>query len=66
MDGYQVNGQQLSAHDIYVIATRIPKHAKELGAAETVIKSLTEQIGKMLDVEWKDYDVGGSVAWGNK
>lgn len=66
LDGYQVNGQQLSAHDIYVIATRIPKHAKELGAAETVIKSLTEQIGKMLDVEWKDYDVGGSVAWGNK
>ena len=66
LEGYQINGQQLSAHDVYVIATRIPKNAKELGASTTIIKSLTEQVGRMLDIEWRDYDVGGSVAWGNK
>lgn len=66
LENFQINGQYLSAHDIYVIATQMPKNAKEIGASPAIIKNLTEQVGRMLDVDWEEFDIGGTVAWGNK
>ena len=42
---------------------QIPTYAKHAGASDAKVLELEELIGKTLNLNWSDYDIGGTVAW---
>ena len=47
----------------YLSRAQIPTYAKHAGASDAKVLELEELIGKTLNLNWSDYDIGGTVAW---
>lgn len=57
-------GCSLTAHDIYLAMTNIVSEAIESGASNFVVSTMDETLAKIANIrDWKNYDVGGTVAW---
>lgn len=63
VDTFVINSPRMSALDIYLSMAQIPTYAKHAGASDAKVLELEELIGKTLNLNWSDYDIGGTVAW---
>lgn len=63
VDTFVINSPRMSALDIYLSMAQIPTYAKQAGASDAKVLELEELIGKTLNLNWFDYDIGGTVAW---
>ena len=63
VDTFAINSPRMSALDIYLSMAQIPTYAKHAGASDAKVLELEELIGKTLNLNWSDYDIGGTVAW---
>ncbi len=61
-----VNSPVLSMHDIYLSMTECVGLAKQAGASASTLVNIEEAIAKVMSLDWKSFDVGGVVAWGEK
>ena len=53
-------------HDIYLSMTECVGLAKQAGASASTLVNIEEAIAKVMSLDWKSFDVGGVVAWGEK
>ena len=56
----------ISMHDIYLSMSQIVSSAKAANASRNTIFHIEEGIARVLTMNWKDFDIGGVVSWGNK
>lgn len=66
IENLAINCPIMSMHDIYLSMSECVCAAKKAGASNYVINSIEEAIAKVLTMDWTDYDIGGSVAWGDR
>ena len=59
-----ISAPVMSMHDIFLSLYESVSAAKASGITNTL--RMEEAIAKVLTLNWKDYDVGGLVAWGEK
>ena len=63
VDTFTINSPRMSAFDIYLSIAQIPSYAKAAGANDTKVLELEETVAKVLMMDWRNYDIGGTVAW---
>lgn len=61
-----VNSPVLSMHDIYLSMTECVGLAEQGGASKATLMNIEEAIARVMSLDWKSFDVGGVVAWGEK
>lgn len=65
VERYCIGNPCCSMHDIYLSMAECVGYAQSMGASRSVVLNLEESIAKVLTLDWKEFDVGGVVAWGN-
>lgn len=65
---YEFNSPVISAHDLYLALVSCIHEAKEANASRGTLFFIEEAIAKVVSpsFDWKRFDVGGVVAWGEK
>lgn len=53
----------MSAHDVYLSMCRIVTEARLASASRNSINFLSDQVARVLNIDWAEYDVGGQVSW---
>lgn len=66
IERFAINTPIMSMHDIYLSMTECVGLAKEHGASRTTILNIEEAIAKIISLDWKSFDIGGVVVWGDK
>lgn len=61
-----INSPVLSMHDIYLSLTECVGLAAQGGASKTTQMNIEEAVSRVMKLDWKSFDVGGVVAWGEK
>lgn len=61
-----VNTPVLSMHDIYLSMTECVGLAQQAGASQSSLINIEEAISRVMKLDWKSFDIGGVVAWGEK
>ena len=59
-----INYPVMSMHDIYLYMSECITAARLDGVKNTI--KIEEALAKVLTMNWRDFDVGGTVAWGEK
>ena len=63
VETFTISTPRMSALDIYLSLAQIPAYAKDAGASQTKILELEETVAKILSMDMRDYDIGGTVTW---
>ena len=63
---YAVSSPIMSMHDIYLSMSECVSAARNGGASKGTVVGIEDAIAKVLTLDWKDFDIGGVVAWGEK
>lgn len=66
IEHFSINSPIMSMHDIYLSMADCIGLAKESGASRTAIINIEEAITKVLFLDWKSFDIGGVIAWGDR
>lgn len=66
VENISINAHSVSAHDIYLSMVDCVALAQQGGASLGTWLNMSDAIAKVLTVNWTKFDVGGSVAWGDK
>ena len=56
-------GKPVTAHDVYCHMSEIVSAAKNRGASRSTINKLSDDVARVLNVDWYDHDVGGTISW---
>lgn len=63
VETFAISTPRMSALDIYLSLAQVPAYADNAGASQTKVLELEETVAKILNMDMKDFDVGGTVAW---
>lgn len=63
---FAINCPVMSMHDIYLSMSECVSAAQQAGASKSTIFNIEEAIARVLTLDWKDFDVGGTVVWGDR
>ena len=64
VEQFSISCPIMSMHDIYLSLSECVSAARKAGVQNTA--KIEEALAKVLTMNWKDFDVGGIVAWGEK
>ena len=64
VERFTINNPICSMHDLYLSMAEIVGYASRTGATQNTILLLEENVAKVLSLDWKEFDIGGVVAWG--
>ncbi len=53
----------LSAHDVYLCICEVVGYAQKAGAARSYLLNLEEAVARIVNCDWSEHDVPGTVAW---
>ena len=53
----------LSAHDIYLCICEIVGYAQKHGVSSSYLFNLEENVARVVNCDWSEHDVSGTVAW---
>lgn len=66
VERFAINCPIMSMHDIYLSMSECLTAAQQAGASKSTIFNIEEAIAKVLTLDWKAFDIGGTVAWGDR
>ena len=63
VERYAIGSPCLSAHDVYLCICEVVGYAQKSGARNSFLLNLEENVAKIVNCDWSEHDVPGTVAW---
>lgn len=63
IERYVIRATNVTAHDIYLCLSSAAAEAERTGASAYVLNNIEDALARVLRLDWREFDVGGTVSW---